>query len=210
MTQQTKAEIANRPLDKQEAAALPDAAGFWRRLVGFVIDWLACFAVPSLASSLLLLGIGYRTGSAALDALWILFVAVIIMTYFSYFSTRGSSPGMYVASIKLVDFRTGKAPGLKRSLIRGGLLTILIGSWFLLLLLGWGSGAHMSNGAALLLNVDYVVFLASFFGHLWITWDRKKQTLQDKLAGVVVVRRHATVVPTERPARRIDPLEWRM
>lgn len=210
MKQQAKPEIANRPLAELEAEALPDAAGFWRRLVGFVIDWLACFAVPSLASSLILLGVGYHTGSAALDALWILFVAAIVMGYFSYFSLRGASPGMRIAGIKLVDFRTGGTPNLGRSLIRGGLLTILIGSWFLLLLLGWGSGAHMSNGAAFLLNVDYVVFLASFFGHLWITWDRKKQTLQDKLAGVVVVRRHATVVPTERPSRRIDPLEWRM
>jgi uncharacterized RDD family membrane protein YckC len=213
MRQRTPRETANQvaaPAEREQEA-MPDAAGFWRRLVGFVVDWLLCFVLPSVVSSLLLLGIGYSTRSTLLDGLWMVFLAVVIFCYFTYFSLRGASPGMRVAGIKLVEVRTGKAPGLRRSLIRGALLTILIGSWFLLILLGWGGGSsNMSNVAAILLNVVYVLFLVSFFGHLWIAWDRKRQTLQDKLAGLIVLRRTATIEPDVRPARHIDPLEWRM
>lgn len=190
---------------------MPEAAGFWRRLIGFTVDWFLCFVIPSVVSSMVLLGIGYSTRSAAIDALWMLFLAVVILTYFTYFSTRGSSPGMRLAGIKLVDVRTGRAPGLVQSLIRGSLLTVLIGSWFILVLLGWGGGSsNVSNAEAILLNVDYVVFLTSFFGHLWIAWDRKRQTLQDKVAGVIVVHRTAKIKPLEPPKQKIDPLEWRM
>ncbi len=213
MKQQAKSQrtIQPPPPDQIDREPMPDAAGFWRRLIGFVVDWTLCFVLPSVASSLVLLGVGYSTRSSAIDALWMLFLAAIILSYFTFFSMRGTSPGMRLAGIKLVEVRTGKAPGFGRSLIRGGLLLVLIGSWLLLVLIGWGGGSsNMSNAVALLLNVDYVIFLVSFFGHLWIAWDRKRQTLQDKIAGVIVVRRTATIVPVDRPARRIDPLEWRM
>ncbi len=213
MKQQSRSKIPNQPSAQQEAERepMPDAAGFWRRLIGFVIDWILCFVLPSVVSSLLLLGMGYSDRSVAIDVLWMVFLAVLIVGYFTFFAMRGASPGMRLAGIKLVEVRTGQAPDLSRSLIRGLLLLVLIGSWFILILLGWGGGSsNMSNMEALLLNVDYVVFLVSFFGHLWIAWDRKRQTLQDKLAGVIVVRRTATVMPVERPTQRIDPLEWRM
>ena len=187
------------------------AAGFWRRLGGFVVDWFLCFVLPSILSSLILLAVGYSARSTWIDGLWMLFVALVIFTYFTYFAIRGGSPGMAVAGIKLVDARTGEPPVLAKALIRGLLMTILIGSWFLLLLLDWGGGTgKLSNGEVLLLNLAYVAFLASFFGHLWIAWDRKRQTLQDKAAGIVVVLRNAKVEPVERPAQHIDPLEWRM
>ncbi len=191
--------------------SLPNAAGFWRRLAGFVVDWFLSFVLPSIVSSLVLLGIGYSAQSAWIDGLWMLFVALVIFAYFTYFAVRGSSPGMAIAGIKLVDVRTGEPPIIGKALIRGLLMTVLIGSWFLLLLLDWGGGSNnVSNFAAFLLNVAYVAFLVSFFGHLWIAWDRKRQTLQDKAAGVVVLLRTAKVEPVERPVKHIDPLEWRM
>lgn len=213
MKQQAKPRVttqhpAPEPIDREP---MPDAAGFWRRLIGFIVDWTLCFVLPSLVSSLVLLGLGYSTRSALIDSLWMLFLAAVILSYFTYFSMRGASPGMRLASIKLVEVRTGKAPGFGRSLIRGSLLLVLIGSWLLLILIGWGGdSSNVSTSVSILLNIDYVVFLVSFFGHLWITWDRRRQTLQDKVAGVIVVRRTATIAPAERPAHRIDPLEWRM
>ncbi len=190
---------------------MPGAAGFWRRLIGFVVDWVICFVIPSLASSLALLGAGYSNRSRMLDTIWMLFLGVIILVYFTYFSLRGSTPGMRLAGIKVVDVRSGEAPDFLHALLRGVLLLVLIGSWFILVLIGWGGGpSHMSNAVAVLLNVDYVVFLASFFGHVWIAWDRKRQTVQDKIAGLIVLRRNAAVVPVEPPTKRIDPLQWRM
>ena len=213
MKRPTTAKSGTREPDPERTFVepLPNAAGFWRRLAGFVVDWLLCFVLPSIVSSLILLGVGYSDRSAWVDGLWMLFVALVIFAYFTYFAVRGSSPGMAIAGIKLVDVSTGEPPVLAKALIRGLLMTVLIGSWFLLLLLDWGGGSgNLSNGAALILNIAYVAFLVSFFGHLWIAWDRKRQTLQDKAAGVVVMMRTAKVEPVERPAHKIDPLEWRM
>ncbi len=188
-----------------------DAAGFWRRLSGFIVDVIISFGIPSVGSSLIMLALDYSRSSIALDVIWMLVLGVIVLAYFTVFAMRGSSPGMRMAGVKIVDVRTGEAPDLAHSLIRGGLVLVLIGSWFFLILLGSYRGTgDMSRIAAILLNIDYVVFLVSFFGHVWIAWDKKRQTLQDKVAGVIVLRKDATIEPDRRPTRAIDPLEWRM
>ena len=194
-----------------ETGGIADPAGFWRRMVGFVIDWLLCFALPSLLSSLILLITGYSSRANVVDVLWILFLALSIVSYFTFFTMRGRSPGMRVAGIKILDQKTGHTPTFSRALTRGLLLLLLIGSWFVVILLGSdGRSGSLSNREALLLDIGYAVFLVSSFGHLWISWDRKSQTLQDKIAGIVVVRKSAVIEPVERPTRRIDPLEYRM
>jgi len=194
---------------------MPGAAGFWRRMAGFVVDWFICFVVPSLVSSLILLTTGYSSRTRIVDALWVLFLALIIAGYFAYFTVRGPSPGMRLAGIKILAARSGEPPVIIQAVIRGLLMLCLIGSWFVVVLLGSGrSGSGgLSSAASLALNVGYVLFLVSAFGHVWISWDRKGQTVQDKLAGIVVVRKDAEVEPEpiEQPKpRRIDPLEYRM
>jgi uncharacterized RDD family membrane protein YckC len=208
--QHGKTDPANQTAASAETEAMPGAAGFWRRLAGFVVDTLLCFGIPSVVSSLALLAVGYSSRSAVVDALWMFFLAAVVVAYFTIFALRGASPGMRLAGIKLVDIRSGRPPGLSQSFIRASLLMLLIGSWFILVLLSSSRGSGLSNAGAILLNVAYVLFLTSFFGHLWIAWDRKRQTLQDKAAGLLVVRRNAVIEPVERPARNIDPLEWRM
>ena len=192
---------------------MPGVAGFWRRMAGFVVDWFICFVVPSLVSSLILLATGYSSRTRIVDALWVLFLALIIAGYFAYFTVRGPSPGMRLAGIKILAARSGETPVIIQAVVRGLLMLCLIGSWFVVVLLGSGrSGSGgLSSAASLALNVGYVLFLVSAFGHVWISWDRKGQTVQDKLAGIVVVRKDAEVEPVEQPkARRIDPLEYRM
>jgi uncharacterized RDD family membrane protein YckC len=180
-------------------------------MVGFVVDWLLCFALPSLISSLILLATGYSARAETVDVLWMLFLAVTIVSYFTYFALHGPSPGMRLSGIKILDQKTGQPPALPHALTRATLLLLLIGSWFAVVLVGSdGRSGGMSNWESFALDVAYVVFLLSSFGHIWISWDRKSQTLQDKIAGVVVVRKSAVIEPVERPARRIDPLEWRM
>jgi len=194
---------------------MPGVAGFWRRMAGFVVDWFICFVVPSLVSSLILLATGYSSRTRIVDALWVLFLALIIAGYFAYFTVRGPSPGMRLAGIKILAARSGETPVIIQAVVRGLLMLCLIGSWFVVVLLGSGrSGSGgLSSAASLALNVGYVLFLVSAFGHVWISWDRKGQTVQDKLAGIVVVRKDAEVEPEpiEQPKpRRIDPLEYRM
>jgi uncharacterized RDD family membrane protein YckC len=211
MMSQAKPSRADPGRSAVETGGIADPAGFWRRFFGFVIDWLLCFALPSLVSSLILLITGYSSRTNAVDVLWMLFLALSIVSYFTFFTMRGRSPGMRVAGIKILDQKTGQPPAFARAFTRALLLLFLIGSWFIVVLLGSdGRSGGLSNREALLLDIGYVVFLVSSFGHLWISWDRKSQTLQDKIAGVVVVRKSAVIEPVERPTRRIDPLEYRM
>ena len=118
---------------------------------------------------------------------------------------------MRLAGIKVVDLRSGNPPDLPHALIRASLLLLLIASWFILVLLSSNRGSgDLSRAEIVLLNFDYVIFLVSFFGHVWIAWDKKRQTLQDKAARVAVVRKTAIIEPVDRRARSINPLEWRM
>jgi hypothetical protein len=202
-----------KPTGQAEREALPGAAGFWRRMTGFVVDVFLCFVLPSLVSSLVLLASGYSSRTRIIDAGWVLFLALIIVGYFAYFTLRGPSPGMRLASIKILSTRSGETPAVAQAVIRGLLMLCLIGSWFVVVLLGSGRAGSggLSNAESLALNVGYVLFLVSAFGHVWISWDRKGQTVQDKLAGIVVVRKDAVIEPVEQPkTRRIDPLEYRM
>lgn len=201
-----------RPL-QPEREAMPGAAGFWRRFSGFIVDWLLSFALPSLVSSLILLATGYSSRTRIVDASWILFLALIVAGYFAYFTVRGPSPGMRLAGIKILSARSGEPPVAIQAVIRGLLMLCLIGSWFVVVLLGSGRSGGLSSAESLALNLGYVLFLVSAFGHLWISWDRKSQTVQDKLAGIVVVRKDAEVEPepVEQPkTHHIDPLEYRM
>lgn len=201
----------NQPVLPAETGDIADPAGFWRRLAGFVVDWLLCFALPSLISSLILLATGYSSRTEVVDLLWMLFLAVTISGYFTYFAMRGPSPGMRLSGIKILDQKTGQPPAFARAFTRGILMLLLIGSWFIVMLFGSdGRSAGLTNGEAFILDVGYAVFLLSSLGHIWISWDRKSQTLQDKFAGIVVVRKGAVIEPVTKPVRRIDPLEWRM
>ncbi len=198
-------------VQEPENPYVDDAAGFWRRLSGFILDVIISFGIPSVGSSLILLALDYSRSSIVLDVAWMLVLGAIVLAYFTFFSVRGSSPGMWLAGVKVVDIRTGEAPDLNHALIRGGLILVMIGSWFFLILLGSYRGTgDISRIGAVLLNLDYVVFLVSFFGHLWIAWDKKRQTLQDKLAGLIVLRKEASIEPDQRPTQTIDPLKWRM
>jgi hypothetical protein len=185
-------------------------------MTGFLVDVALCFILPSLISSLILYTTGYSSRAQAIDVLWVLFLALIIVGYFAYFTVRGPSPGMRLARIKILSVKSGETPVVRQALIRGLLMLCLIGSWFVVVLLGSGrsSSNGFSNAESLALNVGYVLFLVSAFGHVWISWDRKGQTVQDKLAGIVVVRKDAEVdpEPIELPKKpqRIDPLEYRM
>ncbi|HEX3722894.1 MAG TPA: RDD family protein, partial [Nitrolancea sp.] len=141
------------PSSNQDEPAVPgvtgdiaDPAGFWRRLAGFVVDWLLCFALPSLLSSLILLVTGYSSRAEVVDLLWLLFLAVTISGYFTYFAMRGPSPGMRLSGIKILDQQTGKPPGFARAFTRGILMLLLIGSWFIVMLFGSdGRSAGLTN-----------------------------------------------------------------
>ena len=191
--------LANR------AAGRPVYAGLWPRFKASVIDWVICFVAPGLISSLALTAIssaaignsydspeGYGTGLvmlvAVLAAIVVLFWVSCVLGYFTYFWTRGQSIGMRAEGIRIAHLETGRPPGCGRALARSLLGLTLVAPAFLLAAAGFSdapSGYSVARdlpvlGSALLLG-------AGLLGQLWMIWDRRKQTVLDKLCGVVFI-----------------------
>ncbi len=173
----------------------PPYAGFWPRFAGSSIDWIICFFAPVLIFSFALVAISGGEGGpgsdgpqAVLGLLWGVFVVSSVLGYFTYFLARGQSLGMKAVGIHIVNPRTGRPPGVARALVRSFLALVFAASAFLLASFGF-SDAPQSDLSSTDLAVIYssvFVFLAGVLGRLWMIWDPKRQTLQDKLSGVVV------------------------
>jgi len=170
-------------------------AGFWRRFAGHSIDWIICFWAPFLPALALLSSIGGGDGepTSPIPFILLLFVLVAcVVGYFTYFWARGRSLGMKAVGIQIINPKSGRPPGVGRAFVRACLALIFAAS-AVVLVLGLGeppAGGFSSTGFALLYAVA-AVFVAGALGHLWMVRDPKKQTLQDKVTGVVVTRKMA-------------------
>jgi uncharacterized RDD family membrane protein YckC len=152
--------------------------GFWRRLVGFTIDYLILIIIVHFVSSLYasvasdnLMSImlaGFLSNSSLTYVEILKAVAIVfglLLTYFIIFalyycsfevSKLQATPGKYIVGIKVTDLN-GEKITLKRSLIR--------------------------RVSALLSS------LTIFIGYLMAAFTKKKQTLHDKLAHTLVVNK---------------------
>lgn len=157
-------------------------AGFLRRLLASLIDWVIAFFLPALAMS-------YRLPQDAPDELILLWVALPLV-YFTWFVSRGQTPGMAILRMRLVRASDGGRPGLWRALLRTATAVALGVSIFLLAVFGFsdrpGGGYSTFDGAV------FVAIAAGFgfsvAGHLWALVDRQRRTWQDRISGVIAVR----------------------
>ncbi|OGO50954.1 MAG: hypothetical protein A2148_02355 [Chloroflexi bacterium RBG_16_68_14] len=166
-------------------------AGFWARFTASLIDWGICFFAPALISSFAFAAIsGSEDPGRILASLLILIVLACPLGYFTYFGARGQSLGMKVLRIQIVGAKTGKTPGVARALVRSALALVLGASVFVLAVVGF-SDAPAGYSAADLVGIYGAVagFVGGILGHVWMLLDRRNQTLQDKVSGVVVLRR---------------------
>jgi uncharacterized RDD family membrane protein YckC len=134
-------------------------AGFGRRFVGFLIDFLIVFLIGSV---LVIAFVGSPTGtggdaSGALPRLIVSFVNIggLRLLYNWYFNTRGWSPGKRATGLRIVRV-DGSVPGPRYGLFRA-------------------AGAVVSGELTL------------WLGYLWAVFDSRNQTWHDKLAGTYVV-----------------------
>jgi uncharacterized RDD family membrane protein YckC len=103
-----------------------EAAGFWRRLGGALIDAILLGIVNGILRAIL--GIGPGTGLGV----------IISFTYFTYFHGRtGQTPGNAVLGIRVLDIETREVIGYGRAFIRAlvaivSALVILIGYLWML------------------------------------------------------------------------------
>lgn len=144
--------------------AKPTLAGWWRRVGSMLMDEL----VVLIPASILIGVISPRNPSESTStkvALASLFAIIVAEgAYFSLLTAKGDgrTGGNRALAIVVRDARTGAVLTLSRSFMR----------WFVRRAL-------------------YVLVIPGILNDLWPLWDKRNQTLADKAAGSVVVRRGA-------------------
>ena len=173
-----------------------EPGGFWRRALGFLIDWLVVLPI-ALAALVIISGWyagtaiqlqGWRgailSDSAALPAYLAggFVLGAFLLLYFSCFWVAGRSVGMTTTGTQVVRATTGRPLSLGRAVVRA-LLVSITGAAF------WG-GLIAFIGQ---LNVGILIMGLSSAPYLWMLVDTREQTLIDRLAGSAVQRTaHAT------------------
>ena len=150
-------------------------AGFWRRLVAFMIDStivtiifvVLCvitalaffFGAMSADNNTWIADLTNLTGFSSLLLLILVFYIAINIAYFTYFhGTTGRTPGKMLLGLQVCS----------------------------------ADGTEVSFGIAFLRAVGYLVsslLLTIPIGFIWAAFDKKKQAWHDKIAGTVVIIR---------------------
>ncbi|HUZ02565.1 MAG TPA: RDD family protein [Thermomicrobiaceae bacterium] len=170
-------------------------ASFVQRFGAGVIDWMICGFVPFIltgVASSYVWNTDQHGGFAStnlLGGLWLAAVALCIVTYFTVLVARGATFGMWILGMRVLNPRIGRPPGVGRALIRA-LLALAFGFAFYVMVNSAFSdpaaGAHPTLNRAIGFGA-LAVFAAGFWARIWMLFDRRSQTAQDHLAGVVVL-----------------------
>jgi uncharacterized RDD family membrane protein YckC len=153
---------ASAPPSFTAAGPPPGAlAGFWRRLVAAVLDWLLIGIVAAAIGDLF--GVEAPSPPAADGGVNIQLAGtgpfiLVELAYFTWFHATGAgqSIGNKILGIRVLDAETGRSLPYARAFVR----------------------ALMSNLSA----------LPCFLGFLWMLWEPRKQTWHDMVANSLVVR----------------------
>jgi uncharacterized RDD family membrane protein YckC len=161
-------------------------ATFWQRFAASVIDWIICYvALYAILLPLTLLARGDARWWVSLVAY--IPVAVIPIAYFTFFLARGQSLGMQAVGIRIVRATTGQMPGRIRAFVKACFAVIFYLSILPLASSGFEGpeGGYDTVDLAIIYSI-LALFAGGLLARFWMIWDRRGQTLVDKVAGVVV------------------------
>jgi uncharacterized RDD family membrane protein YckC len=138
-----------------------DYAGFWRRLVAYLIDYLVVLA-GSVAIGFAIGLVAGLSGAEDVDGAWLaaIYVAVIVGYYLYYAFMESSSNQATVGKIAL---------GIKVTDVEGNRISF---------------GRALGRSLAKIISA-----LILFIGYLMAAFTDRKQALHDKIAGTLVVKR---------------------
>ena len=155
-------------MERYKVYATIDYAGFWIRLVAFLIDGIILGVIIWVFNGLwsLVFGFGLMSGSvdplmpdvAVGAAFWVLGILIpflIVMAYLvGFWGWRGQTPGKMVLGIKITYI----------------------------------DGSDIDWSAVILRLLGYVIsFLIVFVGYFWVLFDDYRQGLHDKIADTYVI-----------------------
>ena len=133
----------------------------WRRLVGFVIDWMVMVVIALILVAVLQVDLG--TGDGLLLPLGVRIVQGLVAAayYVGFTVSRGQTPGKMLIGTRVVVERTAEIPGLGPSSLRWVVPGVFV---FL-------------PGVSIIAMVIYG----------WLLFDSRRRGLHDKAAKTVVV-----------------------
>jgi uncharacterized RDD family membrane protein YckC len=156
-------------------------AGFWWRVLAFLIDSLLVSIVIELPVKAM--GIGFYEGAATLA------IAKLIYSTFFMAYQNGQTIGMKATKIQVVNENRSLGIDLRTSVKRNGLfgLLALIGG-----VAHFTTYSHPTLQQAREASRHGLITLAlempQLIDVLWPLWEEKNQALHDKFAGTVVIR----------------------
>ena len=169
------------PMDPIVDTAVTDIAGYWWRVLGYVIDGLIVTIAVEIISNATNLGF-YPT--RALSIFISLFYFTLLVAYWN-----GQTLGMKICRMRCVNVEDRGAVTLQRAFIRAIFYTVLLA---IASIYHFRSIAHPTTAQAhRLLKKEGILFLFSIpldLDLLWAAWDKKRQTLHDKVARTIVIR----------------------
>jgi uncharacterized RDD family membrane protein YckC len=184
--------MASPPIDTQltPATAITPIAGFWRRLVAFLVDLLI------LGAPTLVFGLALFRWAASLGEGGRLIGFFVALLYFGLLNSHiggGQTPGKRLLGIRVIR-RDGKALSTMRSILR---FLVIAVPYFL-------NGLWFNGDTAPTDLLQYLLFALLIFvvfgglgaiAYLFVFNQRTRQSLHDLAAGSFVVRGSPTVVP---------------
>jgi uncharacterized RDD family membrane protein YckC len=169
------------PMDETAAPSTQPLAGYWWRVLGYIIDSILLAVVIALP----LRALHVNTYAAAVVNVLVTFVyGTLLLTYAS-----GQTLGMKVARVHVANVEDGVAITNVQALKRTALFCALslIGNLY-----HYSRYVHPTSQQKLAEGRHALVALALlvpfFLNLLWPLWDKNNQTLTDKFARTVVLR----------------------
>jgi uncharacterized RDD family membrane protein YckC len=147
---------------------VPDLASWWQRLAAFVLDLALAGLVASVLASAAAGPDVKSTPGGGYEVVWsrgtvtaVALLVILVTAYFTFLngSRRGQTLGKALLGIAVRDGASYGQLGAGRALVR-----------------------------SLTMVAFYPLFVPWVLDGLWPLWDRRSQTLHDKVAGSVVVR----------------------
>jgi uncharacterized RDD family membrane protein YckC len=171
-----------------------------RRAAAAAIDWLLAYVVFLIASIVagFFQTIGLTTlsggdlrsevpGTILLVVSQVLTAAPVV-AYFALYWATGSTLGMRAADIELVQADTGRPPGRRRALVRACVafvLAIALNNVYLVVASEPLDG--YSTFQRVIIGISLAVAAFVFAAKAWMLLDERRQTLLDRLFGLLYV-----------------------
>jgi uncharacterized RDD family membrane protein YckC len=172
------------PTYQGEGANQRQIAGFWWRVLAFVLDQifvglLVDFSLHSTNSITFLQG-----------------AAVSVVAFFLYFGlmvglARGQTLGMMICHLRVVNATDRGPVSFNQAMVRSALYSVLL---FVASIYHYTAKRtpNMTEQQAEVVVRHGLIYLALAAPHLldllWAAWDKQRQTLHDKFAKTVVIR----------------------